>query len=376
MNPHHSSDYGPEPRHEWQSLVLGAGHGVHDFISAWVVVHAARESDLFWVLAGYNAMAFAMQPLWGFLVDRYAAARPAACIGLAGALSVFLAPAGFLAVLCQGFFSALFHVGAGAWAARLPRPQIGMGIFAAPGVLGLALGTVAALSGWQCQIAVTGALAAVLVILAATAAFNRVPGVRGEKKEGPGSVSGLSIPSPALRGVVSGMLAFAAVTAVFATASRSSLWLSLQERIAHDPGLIVLIGGIACAGKFVGGLGSHCFGARRWIAGAALAMPLLWLLAGKFYFLGLAAVLLLQSLVPPLWRIVDERLPGNPAVATGISLGFAFALGGLPALSGIRLPAEALLGMLIVCLLLCASVRPEARDPSTVPSTMFRFKKI
>ena len=91
----------------------------------------------------YNMLAFACQPLYGYLADRLNRPRVFAAGGLGlVALAMLIAPMQpVVAVLVAGLGSGAFHVGGGGLALIASEGRSGgAGIFAAPGVLGLAVG--------------------------------------------------------------------------------------------------------------------------------------------------------------------------------------------------------------------------------------------
>lgn len=99
----------------------------------------------------YNAIAFGSQPIFGLLADRLKRPRAAAFIGLLGlAAGLAARQPSIVAILLAGLGSAAFHVGAGALAIQSTQGSaLGPGVFAAPGVLGLAAGGALALGGYH-----------------------------------------------------------------------------------------------------------------------------------------------------------------------------------------------------------------------------------
>ncbi|MDY7012437.1 MAG: MFS transporter, partial [Cyanobacteriota bacterium] len=125
---------------------LGLAHGFADGSAAFVLASLAEgRSPLeigLWIL-GYNALAFGAQASAGLLVDRAAKPRLAAIAGLLFlALALLVPPAEpTVAILLAGLGSALFHPGGGAIAHSLsPGKTTELAVFAAPGVVGLAIG--------------------------------------------------------------------------------------------------------------------------------------------------------------------------------------------------------------------------------------------
>src|SRR5512138_2391302 len=138
-------------------LVLGLAHGAADGAAGMLLGSLPRGMALGQVallVLLYNALAFGAQPLVGLAADRAGRPRAALLAGLlAGLLLLGAALLAFeaqprLAVALAGLGSAAFHVGGGALALCATRGRAaGPGLFAAPGVAGLALGGWLAISG-------------------------------------------------------------------------------------------------------------------------------------------------------------------------------------------------------------------------------------
>jgi FSR family fosmidomycin resistance protein-like MFS transporter len=120
-----------------------------------------------------------------------------------------------------------------------------------------------------------------------------------------------------------------------AVALRSLLWTSFQLASAGQINALIALGIAAGVGKVVGGFAAERLGYRRWtLLSLAIAAPLL-AFAGKKLALLLPGVALLQSSIPCSIAAMARLLPGRPATATGLVLGLAVALGGLPTLLAI-----------------------------------------
>ena len=138
-------------RGAWAVLATyGLGHAAVDATCAALLFAAAtsgripaRQAVFAFLL--YNVVAFALQPAFGMLVDRWRVARPAAILGgllTATALPLSLLPRMALAgVVVAGLGNAIFHVAGGSISLRLaPGRASAPGIFVAPGAAGLAVG--------------------------------------------------------------------------------------------------------------------------------------------------------------------------------------------------------------------------------------------
>ena len=189
------------------------------------------------------------------------------------------------------------------------------GLFAAPGVVGLATGGALAVSGHYLYLPFLVLLLPLVFLVQAWPVPARLPSNLKAPKE------------PIFEShdwIMIGLLT--------AVALRSLLWTGFQ--LASDGQITALIAlGIAAGvGKVVGGFAAERLGYRRWtLLSLAIAAPLL-AFAGKKLALLLPGVALLQSSIPCSIAAMARLLPARPATATGLVLGLAVALGGLPTL--------------------------------------------
>lgn len=305
--------------------VLGAAHGVADGAAGLLLGSLLFSLEL--TKAGvlvllYNVLAFGVQPAVGMLVDRSRRPKSAAVLGLillcVGLIALGLRPE--LAVMLSGLGSALFHVGGGALAVRATRNSAaGAGFFAAPGVLGLAIG---------------GALAAtnhiVIWPFAATLLLSCVGVIALRMPASPVSLNTNSGDEP-----ISSDLGVVVLLLLAAIAVRSAVWSGLQLVFQGQIKTIILLAVAACAGKLLGGFLADWIGWRRWATGALLtAVPFLILGEWRAQAL-LVGVALLQSATPVTLAATAKLLPRQPATAAGLALGLAIAAGGLPVYGGL-----------------------------------------
>ena len=128
-------------------LLLGLAHGVSD-ASAGLLVGLLLSSNLpngALLVLLYNGVAFGLQPVAGLALDAWNQPRRGAALGLlCTALGLFASLHSLaLGVLLTGIGSAFLHAGGGAVAIQArPGRAAQIGLFAAFGVVGLALGTV------------------------------------------------------------------------------------------------------------------------------------------------------------------------------------------------------------------------------------------
>jgi FSR family fosmidomycin resistance protein-like MFS transporter len=308
-------------------LLLAVAHGIADGAAGWrlgqTLLHQPAATVALGVLL-YNGVAFGGQPLVGLWIDRHQQPQGVTVLALGLlALGVEL-PHPLLALAGAGVGSALFHPSAGAIAARQATAGA-LGLFAAPGILGLTVGFGLGMT----EKPFGGAIALGLLALAGALAW-----VEGGAFNSPAVIAppppipAHSTPGPWQETVL--------VILVGAIALRSGLWLLVQTLHQGAMGALLSLGLAAAVGKVLGGYGGDRYGTRRWLwgalGGAALCLP--WPIL-PLQWLGVAW---LQSTVPLAWRAVMANLPRQPATATGLALGLAVALGGLWLLPGLLLP--------------------------------------
>lgn len=307
------------------TLALALGHGLHDFVASWLVARYVAAPDWISVIPAillFNLLAFALQPLWGWLTDRYGGYCPAVCIGLTGALLALWLPSGLAGLLLHGVASALFHVGAGGWLGRVSARPVTLGVFAAPGVMGSMVGVAAAVYGWSCVIPVSVLLAVVLIL---SLFWRRVQQIAETSP----------LPLTGSRGFY-----IAAGLPLLLITLQSSAWLPVHQQSMNDVQVLLLVGLIAGTGKLFGSLVCQWVGIWRWITVALSGTLLLWLWPANYLLLGWGGLLLLQSTLVPLWFAVKQTMPGYSALAAGLCLGLAFALGGVPMALNAEVPSE------------------------------------
>ncbi|MBK8540316.1 MAG: hypothetical protein IPL60_09960 [Ardenticatenia bacterium] len=341
-----AADRAPESPRGTPALLacLALAHGLSDGSAGWLLAGLPVRQPLAAVTGMvllYNGLAFGLQPAFGWLLDRrgkMAGALVGSLLLMAAALGLGGQP--WTAVALAGLASGWFHVAAGALSLRAtPRRALGPGVFAAPGVLGLALGGWAALRGVDARPLLLPALAGMAVLawiaarrtrmdqalrqpeLALTEAKSAGQANAAEDADDPAGVG-----PPLLDDHDLLMLLL-----LSAIALRSAIW-TLADIAWQGRGSGLLAIALAAAvGKLAGGWLADKVGWRRWTLGAALAAVPLLVWGGRRLWTLLPGIALLQSSTPVMLAVVARRLPARPALASGLVLGLAILLGGLTA---------------------------------------------
>jgi FSR family fosmidomycin resistance protein-like MFS transporter len=324
-------------------ILLGLAHGVADG-SVGMQLGSLNGSVPFerigLLVLLYNLLAFGGQPLVGLVSDWLRAPRGAVLLGLlchcAALLLSAAMPAG--AVALAGIGSAAFHVGGGALALCATRGRAaGPGLFAAPGVVGLAVGGALAVGGQRPLLLFLVPLIAAIVVIAAV----RLPALPYAAPER----------EPIFEDHDLIMLLLLAGIAL-----RSAVWSALQAALAARLDLLLAMAVAAATGKVLGGFLADWIGWRRWTFGALVVAAPLLTLSGENPATLLPGIALLQSATPAALAASGRLLPRRPGLAAGLVLGLAIAAGGLPVAFdlGLRLDRpSALLGCTLAAACAC-----------------------
>ena len=304
------------------TAVLGIIHGLADCISGMMLGFLPEKIGLgetASLILLYNVLAFAGQLPAGVLVDRIGNPRMSVFISItliaSGMLLFAFTP--LAGVILLGTGSGLFHVSGGMVSLMLcPNRADGPGIFAAPGVIGLAVGGFLAISGVHAEWILLGGLGALSIVIA----FLPFP------------VRKSVIPQPGIDFDSHDLLMVLMLAAI---AMRSAVWNVFQLINEGDYVVLIPIGFAAFAGKLLGGFAADRFGWKNYSLFALLLSGLLLSFSGKSWLFLFAGVGLLQSATPVAIAAMHRWLPAQPATAAGLSLGLALAFGGIPFFMGL-----------------------------------------
>lgn len=311
-----------------------------------------QEDGHFYILV-YNFCAFALQMPFGVILDslqeRAGDRRPdfACLMAVGGVLCTLAGAAAHPAVL--GIGNALFHVGGGVGTIREDRAGSlrgrGLGVFVAPGALGLFLGAQIAGEGvWQVWTEGIGILMALLcIVVCRYRCCSRT--ARAEVPEmDKGAVPGRRRPASAeveMPGrAAGGMKAAFCCLAVVALRSYIGMAVALPWKSGLLAGTLAVLA-VVC-GKVAGGFAAARHGMRK-TAVVSLGLAAACYLGSAVMPLGLAAVFLFNMTMPVTLYWLVCRLPKRPGFAFGF-LTFALFLGFLPVYFGLEMGAGNMLG--------------------------------
>lgn len=349
-------------------LMLGLAHGVADGAAGLLIgglPHVMTAERVALLVLLYNLLAFGGQPLMGMLADHMRRPRVVALGGLlllAAALVASGRPE--LGIVLAGLGSAAFHVGGGALALCATRGRAaGPGLFAAPGVVGLAAGGALAIAGYDAR----WAFIALLACLGVAILVLKLPPLPYRKAGPPRRLAEATVEFDRHDLVMLLLLAGIAL--------RSVVWNVTELLVAGRVDMLLALALAAAAGKILGGSLADWVGWRRYtLAALALAAALL-AFADRNLWLLLGGVALLQSTTPAALAASGRLLPRSPATAAGLALGLAIALGGLPIAVGLGPPLTALAPWLALAAALALGgglVARSKRLTRAAPTTCFR----
>ena len=299
-----------------QPLQWGILHGLNDFTAGFMLAHFTYtngSSGSFLFIIIYSIIGFGGQLPVGFWADHKRQLRPFANA------SVLLLPLAIFSyffnpeagIIISGFASAFIHVTGGAVCLQVYENKTGpLGLFTAPGVLGLAVGGVLGHYGtWLLwPFAASSVVIGMLIMKSQLPAY---PSTQKREKE-------LDTHDWIMLGILL-IMCF-----------RSFIF-DVINHVAHDfENGILVIGISAFAGKIIGGFLADRIGWKIFVY-ISLPIALLLFQLGKenIYALGFG-VACLQSSVPITLLLMSRSLPLFPATVSAMSLGTSIALAGLP----------------------------------------------
>ena len=303
-------------------LIWGMEHGLNDLTAGFMLSHftytAGHSSSILFVVI-YSIIGFGGQLPVGLWVDQKKQLVPfanASVLLLPLAICIYLInpEAG---IVVSGIASAFVHVTGGAVCllaksgGQVQENKAGLlGVFTAPGVLGLTLGGVLG--------PYSSLLLLPVVIMTLLVGWRILRSGMPEYRSQPGGASELDSHDWIMLGILLIMCFRSFIFDVISQVSND-----------FEQGALI-IGVSAFAGKIIGGFVADRVGWKRFVY-ITLPLALLLFQFGKenIYAMGFG-IACLQSSVPVTLMLMGRSLPLFPATASAISLGTSIALAGLP----------------------------------------------
>ena len=261
--------------------------------------------DIGFMVLLYNTLAFSTQCLVGLAADRMRKHAPAAAVSMLAVVLGYLLPVPDLArVLLAGCGNSVFHVAGGAWTLEESGGKAGkLGVFVAPGAIGLTLGTL-----WP-------SLGAVFAALLALAALAEIPLSHVFRSKADPEPCGVVPASPV--GMGKTFLCVLLLTAAVATRAVGGSVVAFPWKTGAVLGLILTLS--VWAGKTAGGFLCDRYGPSR---AALVSVPIAalfitfcsaWMLPSLF---GQFALNLTMPIT--LW-LMFRAMPDAPGFAFGLA---------------------------------------------------------
>jgi predicted MFS family arabinose efflux permease len=299
-----------------QPLLWGLLHGVNDLVAGFILAHYTLQQDYsnsFLYITLYAIIGFGGQLPVGFWLDSSKKIKPFANASLIllpiAALTAFISlPA---AIIISGVSSAFVHVTGGAICLQVHNNKTGpLGIFTAPGVLGLTAGSlIGQYSIWPLAIIGVAALALGFIISKKELPIYKSP----EKKQSELDSHDLIM-----------------LTILLVMCFRSFLYDVINYSAEYFEDGVLYIGLSAFAGKIIGAFIADRIGVKRFIYISMMTALLLFQFGKENIYTLCMGVACLQSSVPVTLLLMSRSLPIHPATATALTLGTSIALAGLP----------------------------------------------
>lgn len=287
------------------AAVYACGHFLVDFTCALLMIGSITKPTLFLI---YNFCAFALQMPIGLIGDILGRCKYLALAGITLVLCGCLPLSDAVRTVLLGLGNACYHVGGGRDALLADQKFTGLGIFVAPGALGIFLGTL--LAGKTAYI-----WKAVIILAICAAALCTA----GESKT--------SARTGSINWAGAGMMLLIVLI-------RSAVGMCMLS--PWKMGVFVTASAVCCAlGKALGGFAGDRFGWKESGVISLLCAAALYCLPG-FGIAGAIATLVFNMTMPITLRKAADFLPGMEGFAFGV-LTFALFLGYLPAYFGITI---------------------------------------
>lgn len=299
-----------------QPVYWGLLHGVNDLaagflLAAYTLTHGYSDSFLF--ISIYAILGFGGQLPVGFWLDKQKDIKLFAKIAVSllplSLLCFFISPEA--AIIFSGIASAFVHVAGGTICLQVHENKSGpLGLFTAPGVLGLTIGGLLGEAGYGLPLALLFA-----VLLMAIFIFRQpLPVYQSpEKKESELDRHDLIM-----------------LLILLFMCFRSFLF-DIVNYVAeyYEDGLLY-IGVSAFLGKILGGFAADRVGIKKFIYVTLVVALILFQFGKDNIYMLCAGIVFLQSSVPVTLLMMSRSLPFHPATASAFSLGASIVLAGLP----------------------------------------------
>jgi len=300
------------------ALLLGLAHGISDASAGFLIAQSAKidHNNSANLVLSYNIIAFGGMGFAGWLGDLMQKPRLLLAFGLASTTLGLMISGNLLpvAIVLMALGTALYHPNAGSLALTgIPNSSVGVGLFAAFGVIGLAIGSQHGTASGASRLPYVIGLISVGALI---------------------WVQSHTVQSEKAKPVNMPMQELLIVSLLLAVALRSTVWTAQQYEAAEIPITMLWLAVAACLGKLAGGFLADKFG---WFGFLMAVVPLsaISLSFGSTFMFLLIGVFLLQSATPVSISMLWRLMPEYPGLAVGLVLGAAVMVGGIPLMIGL-----------------------------------------
>lgn len=299
---------------------LALGHGINDLLAGYflgcLAVSSADVKNIGLSLLMYNLLAFGGQYPVAILLERIGRHQKmisgAFLLNLVAALLFFKIPS--LAVVMAGIASAVYHVAGGSVCASADK-ALPIGLFAAPGVVGLIAGGYLAWEQYHLQWPLAGCCILFLLLIQFIGIKDKVAGSGDSKK------------SQATSGIHLDKHDLIMILLLIVISLRSAVWNIFQ--LLHDQQYdwLLAIAIAAFTGKIAGGWLADRIGWKAYTYFSMIAAAPLISFFRNELLLFCIGIGLLQSGIPATTALLIRSLNGQKEKGIALSFGAAIILG-------------------------------------------------
>ncbi len=298
--------------------VYSIAHFLVDTACAFLLLGVLEIKDAILAMLLYNAFAFVLQAPFGYLIDKYLNPKGVAIIGLILIATAYIFwDNPLIAISIVSIGNALYHVGGGSLVLSLNKKKATyIGIFVAPGALGLAIGSLLSFSKLEFY---NWLLPVLLLIICGLIYIIKTPCFKRNIEN-----RFLSSKSYSILLIVLIMLPITV---------RSLIGLSIEFPWKENETLLFVLVSSLALGKVFGGILADKFGLLKvGISGLVISSPLL-----AFYstipFLAIFGAFVFNFTMPVTLIAILNVLPNNKGLSFGLTT-VALFIGSLPTIIG------------------------------------------
>lgn len=298
--------------------VYSIAHFLIDAACAFLLLGVLEIKDAIIAMLLYNAFAFVLQAPFGYLIDKYLNPKGVAIVGLLLIAFAFIfGDYSLTAISIVSIGNAFYHVGGGSLVLSLnKRKATYIGVFVAPGALGLTVGSLLSISNFDIY---NWVFPTILIIMSGVMFFINTPRFdRNFTKQ---------LPSRFKYDILIVLLLMLPITV------RSLIGLSIDFPWKENETLLFILVMALALGKVFGGILADRFGLLKvGVGGLIISSPLLAFYS-TFPILGILGAFVFNFTMPVTLIAIFNVLPNNKGLSFGLTT-VALFIGALPTIIG------------------------------------------